>query len=702
VLALARVVEPLRMLLVVTARPGVPEEDLAHFSRLATFKRATLGRLSARQIVELLREAFKSDALADRLGAKIGYKSDGVPFFVFEMIRGLKEGQFIKQMPDGSYVETQIVSDIEVPSAVRDLVEGRLRGVAKDERALLDVGAVMGFEFDPDLVARVRGKKRIEVLETLGDLERRSGLVRAAGRAYRFDHHQIQEVLLGQVSPVLAEEYHAALAEAFAEREKVAGKDPKTLPGEAAFFLASHAVRGSRPELALPLLVAAMTHLENSYRNEDALDLADRALAATGLLEGSERVGILLRKAYRLDLLGRRDAERDSLDEARRLADADGDLSLRARVLTSLARHLSRLSRLEEARAACVEAAELARAGGDGAREIAAVGTLGVIFRELSRYAEAMECHQRRLAFAVETGDVAEQAAATVNLGVVQRHLGRLDDACRSYERGLELAKASGQRMWECIATRNLGLHLALGLGRIADARALQERHLAIAREIGYRNGEALGLLSTGTFLHLLGRGAEAEPLLERALAANREIGNRNNEGEALAVLADVMSNRGAHDDAQRSCRAALELFVADGHRESAAESFVLLGDVLLRADRRDEALAAFGEALRRAEEGDSTAQRARALARMAVFGAREPADAARAFAAAEPTMSFFDRMDVNFVLWQATRDAARLAEAKRLLDHLVAHAPEEDRVSMIENVPLHREIAAAAKEAGL
>ena len=54
--------------------------------------------------MHLLGDAFKSGDLAEKLAGKIAVKSDGVPFFVFEMIRGLKEGQFITQLPDGSYV----------------------------------------------------------------------------------------------------------------------------------------------------------------------------------------------------------------------------------------------------------------------------------------------------------------------------------------------------------------------------------------------------------------------------------------------------------------------------------------------------------------------------------------------------------------------------------------------------------------------
>ena len=107
-----------------------------------------------RQVILLLQDAFRSVALAEKLGGRIALKSDGVPFFVFEMIRGLKEGQFITQLPDGTYVESKVINEIEVPSAVKDLIEARIRDISREEREVLDVGAVLGFDFDPDLVAR--------------------------------------------------------------------------------------------------------------------------------------------------------------------------------------------------------------------------------------------------------------------------------------------------------------------------------------------------------------------------------------------------------------------------------------------------------------------------------------------------------------------------------------------------------------------
>ena len=57
---------------------------------------------AGRFIVRLLKDALRSEALATELAGEIALKSDGNPFFVFEILRGLREGQFLAQRPDGT------------------------------------------------------------------------------------------------------------------------------------------------------------------------------------------------------------------------------------------------------------------------------------------------------------------------------------------------------------------------------------------------------------------------------------------------------------------------------------------------------------------------------------------------------------------------------------------------------------------------
>jgi len=725
-LAMARGVEDHRILLVATGRPGVAMEDL---SRLENFRRLTLARLSGRAIIELLEDAFQSEDLAEKLGVRITKKSDGVPFFIFEMIRGLKEGQFIKQQADGTYVQTQVIDAIEVPSAVKDLIEARMRGLTEDQRAILDAGAVQGMTFEPALVAHVLEEKKVRVLRQIAEIERRFGLVRGAASCCAFDQNQIQELLYQELLPELRTEYHTLLAEAYAKRcgAKLIGDD--------AVFLVHHHLRGSRPTEALPYLESALEHLENGYRSEALLDLAGRALKVEGLVEGKQRVDVLLRQAGGLDLLGRREEQRAALDEASALADQTDDGRLRAKVRQSLGAHLHAISDNEAARAVFEEARELARAAGDREREAGTTGNLGNALRALGRHTEAQEHHERacelsraigyRRGEAVALGNLggvindlgryAEarelferartlnhaignrqgEAIATGNLGIVYGDLGRYAEAQEHYERHRALSRAIGFRQGEAIATANLG-NLFMNLGRYAEAQEHDERARALFREIGFRVGEAIATGNLGSLFTVLGRYAEAREHYERIGALSREIGYRPGEGDALAGLASLAES----EEASRLHEEALALRRELGE-SNVAETLVALARLECARGETASAATRLDEALALAKENGTPD----AILCATVEQARLPhgdVDAAlAALAEHEEHVGHSARMEARFHLWELTQDVAHLEEAHRLLSFLGDHAPEDCRDSMIENVPLHRGIMQAWKEQG-
>ena len=78
-----------------------------------------------------------------------------------------------------------------------------------------------------------------------------------------------------------------------------------------------------------------------------------------------------------------------------------------------------------------------------------------------------------------------------------------------------------------------------------------------------------------------------------------------------------------------------------------------------------------------------------------------DPGPALDAFAEFQDRLARDEEMEVRFHLWRATSEPAHLEEAHRLLSHFRDHAPEEYRETMIENVPIHRDIMAAWEEYG-
>ncbi|MHC4469493.1 MAG: ATP-binding protein, partial [Planctomycetota bacterium] len=730
VLSLARAVEGHRVLLVLTTRPGLPEDEVSHLSRLAGFRRLALGRLGARQVIELLRDAFRSEMLADRLGASIAYKSDGVPFFVFEMIRGLKEGQFISELPDGTYVETRVVEDIEVPSAVRDLIEARLRGLADEDRNLLDVAAVAGFEFEPEMVAEVLEMRLIKALQRLAAIERRSGVVRSGPERYRFDHHQIQEVLYGDLPAALRTEYHSALAGALAAR----GGEERT-DGEAASLVAFHHLRGSRPGEAIRYLETALDHLSRSYRNDAALDLMNRALDTDDLLEGGERVDVLLRKAELLELTGRREEGMETLDLLSSLADESVGPARRGQVRLRLGRQLVFTAQTEPAMECLGEALDFAREAGDGILEASALGLLGNAHYVRGNYEEARERYERQLAVSEAAGYRLGVAGATGSLANLASIQGRHEEARALYERTLAAMREIGERRGEVTSLGNLAT-LYTRMNRQEDAKGLYEQALRTSREIGYRRGEAIATGNLGTVLSHHGLDDAARRNYERYLAISREIGDAEGESNALVNMGGMLVKLGDEDEAKRCYEESRKVSGTVGARLMEAYAVHGLGNVALlesdldgaearfnealslwsdmdfgggvalaklslgrvcrEAGRTDEALSHVEDALAKAREMGSGPSICQASALLCQLDPDAAASALESFEEHKDSLGQSERMEISFLLHVATKDPEHLEEAHRLLVFRRDRAPEEHRETMIANVPLHREILEA------
>ncbi len=614
-----------RILLVGCTRPGLDEKWVGQLASREQASQLAVPRLGPKELVRLLRDALKSERLAEELAGLIAVKSDGNPFFVFEMLRGLRDGQFLRQRQDGTWETTQVLRDIQVPSSVLELVQARVADLATGERDLLDVAACCGFEFDPGIVAAATGAARIPTLKSLAQIERAHRLVRSSGRRFVFDHHQVQEALYGSLPEGLREEYHAAIAEAIERQHGAAMKEPNDLDGAVCVDLADHFLKGAQGARAVRYLDPALAHLEKHYMNDAAVRLADRALEVPGLLEGKERCDVLRRCAAPLWLLGRYDEARERYE-----------------------RHLA-----------------IAREIGDRQGEARATGNLGNVFCSLGRYDEARECHERGLAIAREIGDRRGESMGTGNLGSVFCSLGRYDEARECFERHLAVAREIGDRQGESRATGNLG-NVFWSLGRYDEARECYERRLAVAREIGHRRGEAMATGNLGAVFYSLGRYDEARECQERSLAVAREIGDRQGEAAVLADLGATLIGQGFAAEAVERLREAAAMA-----QELGVPSTLLVATVRLANLGIDDRVSAVAAAL-------------------------------AALTTCEAQAGFSEAMEARFLLWQATRDPAHLAEAKRRLDFMVEHAPPEDRESMLTNVRLYREIVAAAREQGL
>ncbi len=724
VLSLARAVEGRPAFLLLAADAGTLEDEVASLSRGAGLRVFALDRLSPREVFDLVRDQVGNEALAERLGGKIAWKSDGVPLFALEIVRALRESGALARSASGAWVETHEIREVEIPSSVQDLVRSRFRDLEEEERAILDVASCAGLEFDAELVAEALDLKVVLVLRRLAHLERRRRLVRSQGENYRFDHRGVRDALYAEIPPRLRREYHASLAAAIRARLS------PPLPGAGLAALTRHLVLGGRLEEALPHVDAALDHLEGTYANDAALDLIGLLLAAADSVPPAVRIDLLLRRASRLNLLGRRDEQRAALEEASALASGAGDHLRLSRARRQTGAFLLATAKYADAAGALAEALDLARSAGAHRDEALTLANLAVLSTFRARYAEAAERFGEALVRAREAADPRLVAVALRNLGTAVQTLGRYDEAEAAFtEAGavarrlrdprLEAAAAGAlgglrylrgdkdealrqlslqSRLAREVGDRNLELEAATGLaavafalGRLGEALASSARSRDVAREIASRDAEARALVSIGAARLALGELAEGRAAIEEAEAIAAEIGS-----PWLAAYAGHW--KGLATEAAGGSAAPLFTEVLASQRGMAndagvADALAALGRSLVLAGRHEEARAPLLEAIEIAERSDLPDPALLAAVYLVGPPGGTLADAEEAFRRHGPRADRLTVLEARFRLHRAGSTEGHLAEARRVLADIVGHAPLEMREKMLRAVPLYRDV---------
>ena len=734
ILAMARALENVPALLLLTTRPDAIEQELPELSRLEGFHRLVVPRLDEVALQKLTDALFLDPGVAERVGPLLASKTDGIPFFVFELLRGLCESGRLRRRSDGRYEELTPFDEIEAPSTVRDLVRTRLSELSSDERHLIDVAAVQGHAFDPDLQARVLQAPRVGVLQTLAHLERRGGLVRSKGAVYEFDHHLVHEVVRDELPLPLLQEYHALLAQALAAREGVDLAAGAGAADDVAHVLTVHLLDSTEPHRALPFLRAAARYLSLHAGEELSRALLRRALDELPAMPTDDRVDLLLRYAGSLHASGRRDLEREAIDEAAVLAEQLDD-GYRARVEMARGVMLHQVSEHDEAVRALQSAIRRAEAGGfdevtalarqhlgfafaqtgrheqalaeseagrlvalrigDIGRASALLGQEAAALWALQREGEAEAKAQDALRLAREGGDWRVESRVLAQIGSICTRAGRQAEAADAFLRLLRIVEEHGHQSYISFACGNLGRAYER-MGRLADAEERYAQVIRVCREQGDRRTESMyhGLL--GGVRAALGDFEVAKASIEHSLRILKDVEDRRLEACGLNVLGSMAVQRGATGEAISLLRTSLALFDRHPFPSGRAEALRWLGTALVRHGDTEAGRTRLEEARAQARNARAPGEEVAAGAELAALGALDAEEALGALRAHEAILEFGTRMRVLYDLYRATGEAGLLAETQALLEHLVQHAPAAWRQRMREDVPLHREIAAA------
>jgi DNA-binding CsgD family transcriptional regulator len=475
---------------------------LAELERGGRVERIDLGRLSRRELTELLTGIF-GEMPAAGLVADVWGRSDGNPFFAEELAAAHAEGT-------------------QLPEALRDLLLARVEALPEATQRVLQVAAVAGRRVDHHLLATVAGEPEEELVELLREAVLGHVLVEVPGGGYAFRHALVQEAIYDDLLQVERGPLHAAYARALAERVQEHGGHATAVElGQ----LAHHWYAANDLRAALPAAIRAAVAAEATYAHaeafrhyERALELLEQAPAAavespldrTGLLESAAKAAYQAGEVHAAIRLGR--LALGTIHQATEPLRAAVVLELLSRC------HWYASPDLREATEAMEQALAVVPVEPPTQELAMVLAGHGRLLLMRGRNREAAGVCERAIAVARQAGAPAEEASALTTLGTAVRLFGQIDEGVAHLERARALAEEVGAitevgRSWINHS------QVLLSAGRCEEAAQVAREGLAVLRRLGL--ARAVGMIALGNAaeaLTLLGRWDEADRLLDQAV----------------------------------------------------------------------------------------------------------------------------------------------------------------------------------------
>jgi class 3 adenylate cyclase len=506
-------------------------ELLAELHRYEGIERLDIGGLSEPEIVEIMERAGGHEL--DQAGLALAHvlfrETDGNPFYTRELLRHLRESGTIYQRENGRFTVRGDLAELELPQSVREVVEQRVERLGQQAHSGLSLAAVIGREFEFELLVTVADVPEDELLELLEQAVAASVLVESATAPGRFSfaHALINRTLYVNLGPTRRARLHRRVGEAL---ERMLGPDPGPRLGELALHWGKVGTAADLPKAVGYARAAGERALEEVAPSE-ALRWFEQAL---GLLpaggETRERCDLLLGLGEAQRQAGD-PAFRETLLEASRLASELGDADRAASAALANNRgQVSAFGQVDNDRLAALERAlELGAVSGARSASLIAVRAL-----ELQNDPD----HERRRALAEEAMALALEAGDPRTLAQVLKDcsfaLWSPDTLTRRRTVAgelLEVAQWLRDPSLEFWASA-VALHVNIESCDLVAAQAARERAESIAQDLGQPSLRWFATVYGAGWAFMRGELSEGERLSEQALAIGTEAG----EPDAMMV----------------------------------------------------------------------------------------------------------------------------------------------------------------------
>jgi class 3 adenylate cyclase/tetratricopeptide (TPR) repeat protein len=186
-----------RVFLILTHRP----EYIHTWGSKSYHSQVNLNRLSNREGLAMVTHLLGTEEIDKALEDLILEKTEGVPFFIEEFIKSLKDLKIIERK-NNTYHLMKDIQEVSIPSTIQDVIMARVDMLTGGAKKIVQIGSVISREFSYELIQQVSDLSEKELLSNLAALKD-SELVYERGiypeSIYIFRHALTREVLYDSI-----------------------------------------------------------------------------------------------------------------------------------------------------------------------------------------------------------------------------------------------------------------------------------------------------------------------------------------------------------------------------------------------------------------------------------------------------------------------------------------------------------------------
>ena len=515
--------------------PGHPlRAVLAQLVREPRVRRIGLAGLCEQDVARFLADAT-GDSPPDDVVAELHARTEGNPFFLGELVRLLESERDLR--PAAGAAAPAVLR--EVPAGIRDVILRRVAHLPPAATRLLTVAAVIGREFDLDVLAKVGETAEDEALDVVEAALATRIVVESAdsvGR-YRFSHALVRETLYGELSAIRRARLHGRVGLALEELGGVRRAQLAELAHH--FFVASSA--GSHAAKAAEYAQRAAEAATAQLAYEEAVCQCQRAVEAHDAVpadDGRRHCELLLALGDARWRAGEVARARETFLEAAEQAGSFGNAELLARAVLGFGGglfrdwHATRGGAYKGRLLSLLERALDGVGDGDSPLRVRLLGHLAEELLWTGQDERRARLSREAVEMARRLGNPEALAAALCSRCLTVWSPDHLDERLAVCAEIVELAEAMGSRELALFGHHYLFV-AQLETGDTDAAGATLDRFELLAEELRQPLylWEARWLRALQALMH--GRFADAERLAFEAL----DIGQRAQDPDALAVF---------------------------------------------------------------------------------------------------------------------------------------------------------------------